>query len=160
MQAQPKSLSPPRVKKGELALTPARTDTQTDRQTAAPPQLFRLSPRTRERSQADLSVYLEHQCLPKQIARKAPQIAGGLVNWRKAENHRAKHTQAAPEAGKSTAEGIWPPQGHVCPPSIVFSVPAPLSTTFSAYANRTILPQLHGNQRQITFLLFTFSVLN
>lgn len=29
-----------------------------------------------------------------------------------------------------------------------------------AYANKFILPQLHSNQEQITFLLFPFSILN
>lgn len=79
--------------KVELALTPTRTDR------GAPPQPSLPPPRTQERSPADLSVCLEHQCLPKQIARKAPQIAGGPVNWEEGREPPSK-TQAGSTKGR------------------------------------------------------------
>lgn len=86
LQTQPKSLIPP-GSKGEVALTqPGRTER------GSCPALSAVS-RPQECSQADLSVCLEHQCLPKQIARKAPQIAGGLLNWEEGREPQSKtHT--------------------------------------------------------------------
>lgn len=73
-------------------------------------------------------------------------------------------SQLAREVKKGTGGGRkWKRKMQGCrsETQLLLSIVIPcVWKAFFAYANEFILPQLHSNQEQITFLLFTFSILN